>query len=245
MELKLTKTLLSKKFSQKSLIVGLLGLALMALFFGADQKTFSANGQLIFEQKEYWRAFTTTLLHADLNHLAHNAFFFTGLAMLLHNYFGFWVFPVLSVLAGGLINIATLYFYPPEVTLVGVSGVLYFMASFWLTLYVLIEKRQTLTVRLVHAVAVSLIFLFPEAFSPQTSYLCHAFGFLLGTPLALIYYAFNRKKFLASEVWEEIKREREEMEDIILLDESSYHQLPLEEVVPSRPASRCAQCQSH
>lgn len=245
MEFKLTKTLLSKKFSQKSLIVGLMGLALMSLFFGADQKSFSANGNLIFEHKEYWRAFTTTLLHADLNHLAHNAFFFTGLAMLLHNYFGFWVFPVLSVLAGGLINIATLYFYPPEVTLVGVSGVLYFMASFWLTLYILIEKRQSLFVRFVHAAAVSLIFLFPEAFDPQTSYLCHAFGFLFGVPLALIYYALNRKKFLAAEVWQEIKKDPDEMEDIILLDENSYRQLPLEEDGPSQRASDCAQCRSH
>lgn len=245
MEYKLTKTFLSKRPSELSLMTGLISLALLVLFFGASQNDLSASGHLVYEKHEYWRAFTTSLLHADLNHLAHNAFFFTGLAALLTNYFGFWVFPVLSFIAGGFINMAVLYFYPPEVTLVGVSGVIYFMASFWLTLYILIEKRQSLMVRLVHAVAVSLIFLFPEAFDPQTSYLAHGFGFLFGVPFALIYFAMNREKFKAAEVWEAKKKDFDEMENIILLEESSYRQLPPEDERPKTPSSDCAQCQQH
>lgn len=242
MEYKLTKTFLSKKPSYKSFVIGVVSLGFLMLFFGADPKHFSATGRLVFEHKEYWRAFTSALLHADLVHLAHNAFFFAGLAALLSNYFGFWVFPVLSIVAGGVINLATLATYPPDVSLVGISGVVYFMASFWLTLYVLIERRQTLFVRLVHAIAVSLIFLFPEAFQPNTSYMAHGLGFLFGIPAGLIYYSFNFKKIRAQDVWVPIEKHHDEMENIILLEENSYRQVPFEEAVPVQRASDCAQC---
>lgn len=220
----------------------MIGLAVLALFFGADSSLLSANGYLVFEKKEYWRLFTTTLLHADLNHLSHNAFFFAGLSALLYHYFGLWVFPFLSVLVGGLINLVVLSYYPPEVTLVGVSGVVYFMASFWLTLYILIEKRQKLWIRLVHAVAVSLIFLFPEVFESRVSYLAHGMGFLFGPPVGIIYYLFMRKEIRSKDEWIEIHKENDPMEDIILLDSSSYHLVKPEAHAPSERASDCVQC---
>lgn len=222
MELKLNKTFLSRKPSPESTIIAIISLALLFLFFSFNQKTFSANGYLVFEKHEYWRAFTTTLLHADLNHLAHNAFFFTGLAALLHNYFGFWVFPVLSIIAGGIINIICLYFYPPQVFLVGVSGVIYFMASFWLVLYLLIERRQTIKVRLLNAFAVSLIFLFPEAFQPETSYLAHGLGFLIGLPAGLFYYLWNRQKIRAQDQYIEIKKHKDPIENVIMLENGDF-----------------------
>lgn len=220
----------------------MIGLAVLALFFGADTDLLSANGHQVFAKKEYWRLFTTTLLHADLVHLAHNAFFFAGLSALLFHYFGFWVFPALSVVAGGLINLVTLYYYPPEVTLVGVSGVVYFMASFWLTNYILIEKRQKLWIRFVHAIAVSLIFLFPEVFEVRTSYLAHGMGFLFGVPFGIVYYLIMRKKIRAQDEWIEIYTEKDPMEDIILLDPSSYHLVQHEARVPSERASDSSQC---
>lgn len=222
MEYKLNKTLLSKRPSFESFMVAFVGLAILLLFFTLNSRSLSASGDLVFGEKEYWRAFTTTLLHADLNHLAHNAFFFTGLAALLTNYFGFWVFPVMSFLVGGIINLATLYFYPPSVHLVGVSGVVYFMASFWLVLYLLVERRQTIFVRLLHAFAVSLIFLFPEAFQPEVSYLAHGLGFLFGIPSGLIYYYVNEKKIRSKDEWVEIKKERDPIENIILLETGEF-----------------------
>lgn len=234
MEYKLTKTFLSLRPKRHSLTVTLIGLSILMLLFQIDRDILIGNQRMIFQDKEYWRAFTTTLLHGDFNHLAHNAFFFTGLAMLLHNYFGFWVFPVLSFLVGGLINMVVLAFYPPEVTLVGVSGVIYFMASFWLTLYLFIERRQTLTIRSVHAVAISLIFFFPEVFQPQTSYLAHGVGFLFGIPFGVIYYFMNRKRIRAADEWTEIKKAQDEMEDVIQLDENSFHQLSPEADEPER-----------
>lgn len=222
MELKLNKTFLSRKPSPESSIIAVVSLALLFLFFSFNQKTFSANGYLVFEKHEYWRAFTTTLLHADLNHLAHNAFFFTGLAALLHNYFGFWVFPVLSIIAGGIINIICLAIYPPQVFLVGVSGVIYFMASFWLVLYLLIERRQTIKVRLLNAFAVSLIFLFPEAFQPETSYLAHGLGFIIGLPTGLFYYLWNRQKIRGQDQYIEIKKHKDPIENVIMLENGDF-----------------------
>ena len=216
MDMKLVKTFLSKRPTSLSFMMGVISLALMTLFFGANPESFSANGFLVYERGEYWRAFTSTLLHADLNHLAHNAFFLLGLSTLLHNYFGFWVFPVLSLVVGGFINLIALKIYPPAVHLVGVSGVIYFMASFWLTSYMLIERRQKPISRFIHATGVTLIFLFPQVFQPQVSYLAHGLGFALGIPLAIIYFGINFRKIRNSEEWVEIKKDPVELPDIEL-----------------------------
>lgn len=198
---KLERTYLSKKLKPNALFVAVFSFMIMLLISSFDTRGFEASGKLIFEQKEYWRAFTSALLHADLNHLSHNAFFFTGLAFILNGYFGLWVFPTLAILMGGLINLITISFYPPEVHLVGVSGVVYFMASFWLTAFLLIERRPSITKRIIYVVGMSFIFFFPESFYPDTSYLAHGVGFILGIPSALIYFAFNFKRIRAEEVW--------------------------------------------
>ena len=245
MKVKLNKTFLSKRPSASSFVVAFLGLLTLLMFFTLERENLSASGSLIFEEHQYWRAFTTTLLHGDLNHLAHNAFFFTGLAALLHNYFGVLVFPVLSFLAGGLINILTLAYYPPEVHLVGVSGVIYFMASFWLVLYILIERRHSLIVRIMQAMGVTLIFLFPQVFQPEVSYLAHGMGFLIGIPVGAVYYLFNRKRIRAQDEWIEVEKKHSEMEDIILLDSSFYHQVEPEVPGPFPPVSDSSQSRQH
>jgi rhomboid protease GluP len=245
MEKKLTKTFLSKIPSAHSLMVAALSLMVLLLFFSMDHQKFSANGFLVYKKQEYWRAFTTTLIHADLNHLARNAFFFTGLSALLHSYFGFWVFPILSLFLGGPINLIALKVYPPEIHLVGISGVIYFMAAFWLTLYILIERRQKLRVRFIHATAISLFFFFPEAYQARVSYLAHGLGFIFGVPLGLSYYFLNRQKIRAQDKWIEIFPENDEKNNSILLDESSYHLEQSEADAPSPPASDSAQSPRH
>jgi rhomboid protease GluP len=222
MELKLKKTFLSGRPSPVSLMVASIGLLSLVLVFMTSRDNLSANGHLVYGKHQYWRAFTTTLLHADLNHLAHNAFFFTGLAALLHHYFGFFVFPLLSFIVGGLINLIALWSYPPEVHLVGVSGVVYFMASFWLTLYLLIERRQSIKVRILHSVAVSLIFFFPQVFRPEVSYLAHGLGFLFGFPLGILYFFINKKRIRAREEWVEIIRKPHPMDNVILLESGEF-----------------------
>lgn len=216
-------------------MAGLLGLSTLALFFGADRELLSASGHLVFERREYWRLFTATLLHADLVHFFHNAFFFAGLAGLLSTYFGVWIFPVLSLFAGAAINLVALWWYPPEVHLVGVSGVIYFMASFWLTNYLLIERRQKLIVRLLHAGAVSLIFLFPQTFESQVSYLAHGLGFAFGAPAGLLYYLIFREEIRSFERYEIVATSDPDDTDSGQADDDSPNELAISAPRPFHP----------
>lgn len=191
----------SQKIRPGAFLLAFTSFIFLFMVFSLDLNHFAASGKDVFQNHEYWRLFLSTILHADLNHLAHNAFFFTGLAFILNGYFGFLSFPIISFLMGAHINLITLSFYPPETHLVGVSGVIYFMASYWLTLFVLIERRHPLHKRLIYAVGMALIFLFPETFNQETSYIAHAVGFISGIPLAGIYFGLNKKNIRAQEVW--------------------------------------------
>lgn len=208
MRFRLTKTLLSEKISQKSSLIGFASFVILLFLFWANEmnllpvnKWMVASGHNVFHQHEYWRLFTSTLIHGDLVHLGHNALFFTIFAALLNNYFSWFIFPFVSIAVGALINFLTIRLYPPEVTLVGISGVIFFMASFWMTSYVLIHRSESLIKRLIVVTGLSLIFFFPEVYNHQTSYLAHGFGFLIGLPLAFIYFQLNKKKFQALETW--------------------------------------------
>ena len=212
----LIRTHLSEKPRKQSLEASLLGLAALMLVFVIDRqdlfglsRLLSANAAQVFQHHEYWRLFTTTFIHADLGHLSSNAVFFTGLAFLLHGYYGGWAFPVASFLAGGVINLLTLLAYPPEVTLVGASGVVYFMASFWLTLYLFIDRRHSVSRRLMNATAFSLILLVPDAAKQEVSYLAHAIGFGLGIPVGGFFFLIQRSKFRGREVWKEVEPDLE------------------------------------
>lgn len=224
--MKLVKTLLTTKPTNRSFWVGILSLGVLLLLFGKD-KTLIANGDLIYRDQEYWRAFTTSLLHADLNHLGHNALFFTGLAILLNNYFGWLVFPVLSFIMGGITNLIVLKFYPQHVYLVGISGVIYFMAGFWLINYVLIERQHTIARRLLTVGTVGLVLLFPEVFDHKTSYLAHGVGFLLGVPSGALVFFLTQKSIRAKEVWREIEP------DPVFEELTSEENLPISGHVPT------------
>ena len=230
MGLKLKKTLLTEKISRESKWLGIASLLVLIALFGLSDELLHANGQLVFAQGQYWRAFTTTFVHADYKHLAHNSVFFTGLAILLNNYFGNLIFPLVSLLMGGIINLIVLKFYPAHVYLVGISGVVYFMAAMWLTLYLMIERTISFKSRLIIALGLSLIFLAPEVvLREEVSYLAHGVGFGLGIPSALLFYYFNRSEILSYERWEEQRpdpqwvKEWEEQNQLLSEDETSLH----------------------
>ncbi|MBC7692386.1 MAG: rhomboid family intramembrane serine protease [Methylotenera sp.] len=160
----LKKTLLSTPPENGSATVSAFSIAFIALIFFAERaglldtsRYLAGTGRQVFEQHHYWRAFTTTLVHADLGHLFSNSIFFTGLAFLLNGYFGKWIFPVLSFLAGGVINLMILPQYPADVAIIGASGIVYFMAALWLTLYFMIDRRHSIARRLINVIALSLI----------------------------------------------------------------------------------------
>lgn len=219
MQLQLKKTLLSKKLTPQSILLGLTSYLVLLLVFIWDNQALSANGYQVFEKGEYWKAFTSQLMHGDFTHLGHNSLFFVAFAVLLNSYFGAWVFPVLSLIAGTLINLIALKFYPPQVYLVGISGVIYFMAAFWMTMFVTLERHMTLYRRLMISTGVSLILFFPEVFEKNVSYLAHGLGFGMGIVFALAYYFSHRRLLHAHDVWIEV--ERDPIDDYIFDPEAS------------------------
>jgi rhomboid protease GluP len=203
MKLTLIRTLLSQKPTPQSILLGLTSYLILLIIFVINLNGLSANGDIVYNQGEYWRAFTTTLMHADFVHLGHNAIFFVVFAVLLNNYFGFWVFPFFSLLMGGIINLIALKVYDPHIYLIGISGVIYFMAAFWMTMFIALERQIKVHKRIIIALGVSLILFWPDAIEEKVSYLAHALGFAFGIPGALAYFQLQKRQLRSYEVWQE------------------------------------------
>lgn len=152
---------------------------------------------------EYWRLWTALFAHADLGHLLSNSLTYFVVGYFLAGYFSLWLFPVLAFAMGGLINYLVVMGYPADIRLVGVSGVVYWMAGAWLVLYFLIDKRKTFTQRTLRSIGVALGVFFPAAaFDPSISYKAHLYGFILGVLSGAVYWALNRKTFEKALVYE-------------------------------------------
>lgn len=158
----------------------------------------------VLEGGEYWRLLTALAVHADMRHLLSNALLLAIFSYLLFGYFGFWAFPAGSLVLGAVVNYLSLLTYPPEIRLVGASGMIYGMAAFWLTMYMLIERRLTLRRRLMHGVGVGLVLLVPTALERAVSYRSHWIGLVLGVAFALIYFGCRRDWIRAQDVWEQV-----------------------------------------
>ncbi|WP_413943377.1 rhomboid family intramembrane serine protease [Bdellovibrio sp. HCB-162] len=168
-----------------------------------SSKWMSASGFSVFSQHQYWRLWTTLFAHADTGHLVSNSLLFSIFGYFLAGYFGLFTFPFLAFALGGVTNAIVLSSYNPEVYLIGVSGVVYWMGGMWLVLYLLIDQQRTVMQRILRSVGVALAVFMPSAaFDPQVSYRAHLVGFILGVVSGAIYYWFNRGKFKAAIVSE-------------------------------------------
>lgn len=156
----------------------------------------------VFKEFEVWRPFTAMFVHADNLHFLGNAVSFTGLSFLLYGYYGSFVFPWGALLVGALANVVSLLTYPPNAHLLGMSGAIYVMAAFWLTMYFFIDRRFSAAGRFLRTVGFALILLFPSNVSPNVSYRTHAIGFALGIVFGCIYFVFERKKLRTYERFE-------------------------------------------
>jgi rhomboid protease GluP len=201
------KTYLSRKPAAGSFWASAYSLAVLMVLFmlyqddvGGLAKWMTATPDQVFAHGQYWRALTTLGVHADLEHFLANAGFFSGLAFLLSAYFGVWAFPVLSLAGGTLANLIALKTYEPTDVLLGASGVVYFMAAFWLSQYAGIERRLSLPRRLINSAAFTLVLLMPATFEPRVSYRTHAIGYVLGWVLGGLYYWTHRKMYREAEV---------------------------------------------
>jgi rhomboid protease GluP len=206
----LTRRLDPSAFTLSALIT--LSLIFVSLLNWRDVAGFAAsmpaNSERVFTAHEWWRAWTTLFVHADLRHLLSNALLFSIMGVFLIGYFGVWVFPTAALFAGGLVNLIVLRGMPQEVELIGASGVVFWMGGFWLTLYFCLESRRSLSQRTLRAIGVALALFMPtETFDPSVSYASHLWGFVFGVAMGLIYYLMRRRDFLAAEVRELIVEE--------------------------------------
>lgn len=178
-------------------------LLLMILACAAQWNNFYGLGELwpatraeVFGKGEYWRLWTTLFTHADLGHLLANSLLFYILGYFLYGYFGGVLFPFAAWAMGGVTNAFSLYSYPPDVRLIGASGVVSWMGGAWLVLYFLLNTKISKTQRALRSFGVALMLFAPsEAFDPKISYRTHMIGFLIGAVCGLIYYWWRKKEF--------------------------------------------------
>jgi rhomboid protease GluP len=203
------ETLLSRKPREWSLEITalflsmIMAISLLAWRNGAALlPTLAATSEGVLKQREYWRLLTAIAVHGDVMHVLSNAILLSLFTYLLFGYFGFWVFPVMSLAMAGLTNYIALLTYPSEVTLIGASGLVYWMAGFWLSMYLLVERSVGPGKRALRVGCVALLVLLPSSFQANVSFRTHAFGLGLGVVSALVYFRRNRESIRAAEVVE-------------------------------------------
>lgn len=160
-----------------------------------------ANPATVFGDHEYWRLFTSSFIHGDLDHLLSNSLMLGVMGYFVNYHYGKVIFPVLGFLSGILINLIVIWDHPPELGLVGASGVVYWLWGFWLVLYIAIQRNVPLPRRIMKVMAVGLFVLLPTEFNAQTSYYAHGIGLGLGLITGLIYFSLFAKKIYSYEEW--------------------------------------------
>lgn len=190
-------------------------LAQVSWFDVAGAKTWmSASPEQVFQLKQYWRAWTTVFVHADLEHLLSNVFLFFILGIFLTSHFGFRLIPFTALIFGGLINLIVLKGMPLENTLIGASGVVFWMGGAWLTLFFLIDRTRSVSQRALRSIGVAILLFVPsEAFDPNISYKAHLVGFFLGVIWAYPFFLLNKNRFRDAEVVEWIVDEVSQEQD--------------------------------
>lgn len=162
-----------------------------------------ANPDMVFGKNQYWRLFTSSFIHGDLNHLLSNSLMLGVMGYFVNYHYGKIIFPLLGFLSGILINLIVIWNHPPEVSLVGASGVVHWLWGFWLVLYIAIQRSVPMPRRIMKVMAVGLFVLLPTEFNAQTSYYAHGVGLGLGVLIGLVYFFFFAKKIYSYEQWEQ------------------------------------------
>jgi len=199
-----TETWLSRKPAADAFLVSALAtmfLAIGSLVYWNDiagaSGLMKASQSQVFERNQLWRLFTALLAHGDEKHLLSNSFLFFVLGGFINGYFGSKLFPALAFLFGALTNLIILKTMSPETSLLGASGIVFWLGGVWLTLYYLIDIKRSHRQRILRTLGVAIVLFFPaEAFDPSTSYRSHFLGFFFGVLAALVHYFFHRQKYL-------------------------------------------------
>lgn len=156
----------------------------------------------VFQQHQWWRLFTAVFIHSNLEHLLSNMLMLGIFSFFIYGYFGFTIFPVISLLLAAVVNALTIASYSAETSLLGASGLVYVLGGFWLSMYFFIQRQYAPVNRLIRVVGVALMLFAPTTFVPTTSYLAHGIGFLFGVISATIYFFINKKIIRQHEVYQ-------------------------------------------
>ena len=204
----IAETHLSRKPRKDSIGVAICTLLVACLFSllywqgpPAIRALLPASLKEIVQKHEYWRLLTAIFVHADLSHLFANAIALTFFSYLLYGYFGALVFPCFALIAGAIVNLICILTYPAGSTLVGASGLVYWMAGFWLTIFLLVERRYSLYNRILRVFGFAMITLVPTTFDPAVSYRAHTLGFVFGILFAIFYFVVKKEFFRKAEQW--------------------------------------------
>lgn len=211
MERRLTHTWLTRKPADyaepMTAIIGAT-VAVMTWMFWNDvfhaASWMSASGSQVFNQHQWWRLWTSLFAHADIGHILSNSLLFIPLSFFLTGYFGPYFFPLFGFFVGGVVNFVALKTMDPHVSLIGISGLVYWMGSAWLTLYLCVGSRESFRRRVGKTLFIGAALFMPQQLEPHVSYVSHFYGFVFGFPSALAYYFFNRARFRAAEEFETI-----------------------------------------
>lgn len=216
----LSKPTFSKGKESVILVLGLCLLASCAYWnpsLGYSHQL-SASHTSAVESRQYWRLFTTSFVHADLKHLLSNSLMLGFLTYFITSFYGVFISIGLSFTVAIISNFLVLSLYDSSTTLVGASGVVYYLWGFWMVLYLLLQRQYSLVNRFLRMGAVFLVLLVPTEYQKNTSYLTHYVGFGLGFVIGGGYYLLNKSKLLKSEVWrvKEVTDELTELDVIAL-----------------------------
>jgi membrane associated rhomboid family serine protease len=142
-----------------------------------------------------------------MGHLLGNSLLFTVLGYFLAGYFGWRMFPLAAFAIGGLVNAISIFLYPPDVQLIGASGVVTWMGGTWLALYFLLNRQKTMGQRAMRATGVALMLFAPAETLDTTAHISHQthlIGFILGVIYGFYYFWRHRTELRSAEVIEEV-----------------------------------------
>lgn len=163
---------------------------------------FRATWSSVFEKHQYYQLWTSLFVHADSSHTLSNLILFVPLLYLLSAYFGNWLWPFFALFIGGAINAIVLQTLPPDVALIGISGVDNWLGAVWLTLFFLIDRRENRRRRFAVVLFVTFVLFVPDTYKPGISYLSHFIGYVLGVLSGLLFFYWRKDQFQKAEVFE-------------------------------------------
>ncbi len=208
--MKLVGTLLTRKPAEASSTWALGAAAVVTLvtligwFDVGFGSLLPVSGQAFFGQGEWWRPWSACFAHADVGHLLSNLVLFVIFGRFLNGHFGPWLFPLWAFVLGGVANLAVLPSYPPEVSVLGASGVVNVLGGLWLSLYFLISRQYRMTGRVLRTLGVALLLFAPQEFRPNVAERVHVAGLVAGLLFGVVWFFIFKSKIRSYEVWEQI-----------------------------------------